>query len=121
MSGSAAIRHACAIPLRMPTQGDAERAQENLTPSPSPRAERGALANHDTASPPAERGGEVSPFLLRQLLPVPPHWPETPPPPHVCGEMQLPQVGIRLPHPSPAGPQAMCCCRHVSGTQPEPS
>src|SRR5580700_6584480 len=43
-----------------------------------------------------------------------PHWPATPPPPHVCGDVHDPQLSWP-PHPSPAGPQAMFCCAHVSG------
>ena len=36
---------------------------------------------------------------------VPPHWPDTPLPPHVPGGVQSPQpFGIRFPQPSPAGP-----------------
>jgi hypothetical protein len=33
-----------------------------------------------------------------------PHWPGTPPPPHVCGGVHVPQLGMRFPQPSPAGP-----------------
>src|SRR5256885_6275537 len=45
-----------------------------------------------------------------------PHWPGTPPPPHVAGALQLPQFKIPL-QPSPAGPQVRLCCAQVSGTQ----
>lgn len=45
----------------------------------------------------------------------PPHWPGVPPPPHVSGEAHVPHW-IKLPHPSPAGPQVMFCCWQVTGT-----
>jgi hypothetical protein len=43
-----------------------------------------------------------------------PHMPG-PPPPHVAGDMHVPQESM-LPQPSPAGPQLMFCCAHVLGT-----
>jgi hypothetical protein len=43
-----------------------------------------------------------------------PHCPETPPPPHVFGGVQLPQLSAP-PHPSPAGPQEMFCDAHDLG------
>ena len=49
-----------------------------------------------------------------------PHWPGTPPPPQVCGDVQVPQLS-RLPQPSPAGPQVMLCAAHVCAWQPPPS
>jgi hypothetical protein len=49
-----------------------------------------------------------------------PHWPDTPPPPQVCGETQFPQA-IWLPQPSPAGPQVIPCAAHVWAWQPPPS
>jgi hypothetical protein len=45
-----------------------------------------------------------------------PHWPGTPPPPHVCGAVQAPQSSWP-PQPSPAGPQVMFCCWHDCGVQ----
>jgi hypothetical protein len=44
-----------------------------------------------------------------------PHTPGVPPPPQVCGGVQVPHDGISLPQPSPAGPQKIICCAHVSG------
>jgi hypothetical protein len=35
---------------------------------------------------------------------LPPHWPETPPPPHVWGGVHVPQLVMMPPHPSLAGP-----------------
>jgi hypothetical protein len=49
-----------------------------------------------------------------------PHWPGDPPPPHVAGGMQVPQLGIRFPHPSPAGPQLMFWSWHVFGVHVPP-
>ncbi len=45
-----------------------------------------------------------------------PHWPETPPPPHVSGATQVPHWS-KLPQPSPVGPQAMFWLTHVVGAQ----
>jgi hypothetical protein len=50
-----------------------------------------------------------------------PHWPGVPPPPHVSGGVQLPQLGISLPQPSPAGPQVMFWLWQVFATQVPPS
>src|ERR1019366_3974728 len=47
---------------------------------------------------------------------IPPHWPATPPPPHVVGVGQEPQLAITFPQPSPAGPQSIICSLHVRGT-----
>jgi len=47
----------------------------------------------------------------------PPHWPEVPPPPQVCGGVQGPHW-MTLPQPSPAGPHEIPSAMHVSGTQP---
>src|SRR3984957_13082625 len=44
-----------------------------------------------------------------------------PPPPQVCGGVHVPQLGISLPQPSPAGPQEMFCCTQVRDTQVPPS
>src|SRR5215469_15088556 len=35
----------------------------------------------------------------------------------MSGAAQLPQLAMRLPHPSPAAPQLKPCCAHVSGVQ----
>ncbi len=43
-----------------------------------------------------------------------PHWLGTPAPPHVAGAVHIPHM-MTLPQPSPAGPQPMFCCMHVSG------
>src|SRR5258708_39393945 len=48
----------------------------------------------------------------------PPHTPGVLPPPHVSGKPHVPQLEMRLPQPSPAGPQLYPCCAHVSGMQP---
>src|ERR1700685_2361058 len=45
-----------------------------------------------------------------------PHWPRTPPPPHVSGLTHVPQL-IWLPHPSPAMPHDNPCAAHVNGWQ----
>jgi hypothetical protein len=63
--------------------------------------------------------GPQAMFCCAQVRPVqlpPPHWPGTPPPPHVCGGVQLPHCS-EPPQPSPAGPQLMFCCWHVSVVQ----
>jgi len=44
-----------------------------------------------------------------------PHCPGVPPPPHVWGGVQGPQL-MAPPQPSPAGPQPMFCCAQVWGT-----
>ena len=49
-----------------------------------------------------------------------PHWPGVPPPPHVCGGVQVPQLGISLPQPSPAGPQLMFWSWQLFGVQLPP-
>ena len=46
-----------------------------------------------------------------------PHWPATPAPPQVAGGVQVPQLGMTLPQPSPDGPQAMLSCWQVIGWQ----
>jgi hypothetical protein len=51
---------------------------------------------------------------------TPPHCPGTPPPPHVCGGVHVPQLAIVLPQPSPAGPQVRFCWAHVSPAQDPP-
>jgi hypothetical protein len=44
---------------------------------------------------------------VRGVQPVtPPHWPETPPPPHVSGGVHVPQLAMTPPQPSPAGPHS---------------
>ena len=48
-----------------------------------------------------------------------PHTPGVPPPPQVSGATHAPHW-IRLPHPSPAGPQLKLCCWQVSGTHAPP-
>jgi hypothetical protein len=35
---------------------------------------------------------------------LPPHWPETPAPPQVCGGVHVPQLAMTPPHPLLAGP-----------------
>jgi hypothetical protein len=42
-----------------------------------------------------------------------PHLPGLPPPPHVAGAPHVPHVGIRLPQPSPVGPQSTPSWAHV--------
>jgi hypothetical protein len=37
---------------------------------------------------------------------VPPHFPAIPPPPHVCGGVQVPQLVMTPPHPLLAGPHS---------------
>jgi hypothetical protein len=49
-----------------------------------------------------------------------PHWPGELLPPQVAGGMQVPQLGIRLPQPSPAGPQLMFWSWQVFGVQVPP-
>ena len=51
-----------------------------------------------------------------------PHTPGVPPPPQVCGSLQLPQPpSMTLPQPSPAGPHEIPCAAHDTGTQFPPS
>ena len=56
---------------------------------------------------------------LPSVAPAPPHWFATPPPPHVCGRVHVPQLR-RLPQPSPGVPQVAPSDAHVCGMHPPP-
>jgi hypothetical protein len=52
--------------------------------------------------------------------PPEPHTLGVPPPPHVCGEVQLPQLTVTLPQPSGCGPHFPRKSAHVFGVQVPP-
>jgi hypothetical protein len=52
------------------------------------------------------------------MQPVPPHTPTLPPPPHVAGEAQVPQLSVP-PQPSAQVPQSYPSAPHVVGMQLE--
>src|ERR1019366_8886683 len=47
-----------------------------------------------------------APAPASRVTPIP-HCPGVPPPPQLAGGVHVPQLAIRLPHPSPAGPHVM--------------
>ncbi len=91
------------------------------TPLPPPHDSGGVQVPHWTRLPqPSPAGPHVIPcdahVIGVQTKPPSdsPHWPGTPPPPHVSGVVQLPQLSDP-PQPLPAGPHMMFCEAQVIG------